>query len=81
MVVLVHAGELYRKRGSRADLAVARDLLAEALRYCPTSATAWYNLGMVSGALEHQVEAEGHLLTAVQLAAVAPVLEYSCLPL
>ncbi|KAG2443492.1 hypothetical protein HXX76_001845 [Chlamydomonas incerta] len=35
------AGSLHARRGSRPDLAVARDLLAEALRYEPAAAAGW----------------------------------------
>ena len=34
-------GSLHARRGSRPDLAVARDLLAEALRYEPAEAAGW----------------------------------------
>ncbi|KAG2443490.1 hypothetical protein HXX76_001843 [Chlamydomonas incerta] len=78
---LLRQGSLHARRGSRPDLAVARDLLAEALRYEPAAAAGWYGLGRVATALGHGSEAEAHLLTAVQLAGAAPLLPYAELPL
>ncbi|KAG2443191.1 hypothetical protein HYH02_009268 [Chlamydomonas schloesseri] len=78
---LLRQGSLHARRGSRPDLAVARDLLAEALRYEPAAAAGWYGLGRVAAALGHGSEAEAHLLTAVQLAGAAPLLPYAELPL
>ncbi|GFR49196.1 hypothetical protein Agub_g11221 [Astrephomene gubernaculifera] len=78
---LLRQGALQARRGGRLDLALARDTLTEALRYEPASAAAWFQLGRVAAALQHRQEAEGHMLTAVQLASTAPVMEYGELPL
>ncbi|KAG2497220.1 hypothetical protein HYH03_004809 [Edaphochlamys debaryana] len=78
---LLRQGAMYARRGGRSELAVARDMLAEALRYDPACAAAWYQLGRVALGLEHRAEAEEHLLTAVRLAAAAPALPFSSLPL
>ncbi|GIM03358.1 hypothetical protein Vretimale_8116, partial [Volvox reticuliferus] len=78
---LLRKGALHVRHGSRPDLAVARDLLAEALRYEPRVAAGWYELGRVASALEHRAEAEEHMLMAVRLASEAPALEFSELPL
>ncbi|GIL51386.1 hypothetical protein Vafri_7391, partial [Volvox africanus] len=78
---LLRKGALHVRHGSRPDLAVARDLLAEALRYEPRAAAGWYELGRVASALEHRAEAEEHMLMAVRLASEAPALDFSELPL
>ncbi|KXZ45016.1 hypothetical protein GPECTOR_59g623 [Gonium pectorale] len=78
---LLRRAALHARRGSGPDLALARDLLGEALRYEPASAPAWHALGCCAAAAEHRAEAEAHLLTAVQLSAAAPLLPYAELPL
>lgn len=76
-----HAGALLRRQGDPHDLSVAAGLLTDALRYEPHSHLAWLNLGMARKAQGHDQEGEKHLFTAVTLAAAAPVLSYSELPL
>ena len=75
------AGTLLRKQGSSHDLAAASSYLTDALRYQPHNHVGWYNLGLVRKAQALKGEAEQHLFTAVKLAAAAPVLSYSELPL
>ncbi|GLC43949.1 hypothetical protein PLESTB_000213100 [Pleodorina starrii] len=78
---LLRKGALHLRRGTGPDLAVARDLLAEALTYDPRSAAGWQELGRVAGSLEHRQQAEEHMLMAVRLASEAPALEFGELPL
>lgn len=61
--------------------AVARDLLTEALRYDPSLAEGWYQLGLACKAMHHRPDAEQHLHTAVLLAASSPALPFSTMPL
>lgn len=63
------------------DLSVSVGLLTDALRYEPDSHAGWYNLGLARKAQGHAQEGEQHLFTAVTLAAAAPVMSYSKLPL
>lgn len=74
-------GTLLRKQGAQDDLVVAGSLLSDALRYEPHNHVGWYNLGLVRKGQGHSAEAEKHLFTAVTLAAAAPVLSYSTMPL
>jgi hypothetical protein len=60
---------------------VAASLLTDALRYEPHNHVGWFNLGLVRKAQGHRKAAEEHLFSAVQLAASAPVLSYSQMPL
>jgi len=78
---LISFGTLLRKQGSSHDLAAASSYLTDALRYQPHNHVGWYNLGLVRKAQALKGEAEQHLFTAVKLAAAAPVLSYSELPL
>lgn len=75
------AGTLLRRQGGAAELAVASGLLSDALRYEPQNPVGWYNLGLVRRAQGAAAEAEQHLFSAVTLAAAAPALSYSSLPL
>jgi Flp pilus assembly protein TadD len=75
------AGALLRRQGDEHDLSVAVGLLTDALRYEPHNHVGWFNLGMARKAQGHTEEGEKHLFTAVTLAAAAPVLSYSDLPL
>jgi hypothetical protein len=74
-------GALLRRQGDEHDLSVAVGLLTDALRYEPHNHVGWFNLGMARKAQGHTEEGEKHLFTAVTLAAAAPVLSYSDLPL
>ncbi|WIA39628.1 hypothetical protein OEZ86_005707 [Tetradesmus obliquus] len=78
---LLSLGALLRRQGDEHDLSVAVGLLTDALRYEPHSHVGWFNLGMARKAQGHSEEGEKHLFTAVTLAAAAPVLSYSDLPL
>lgn len=77
----MRTGALLRRKGTVADLAVARDLLSESLRQQPSSAAGWYQLGLACRGLGHAKEAEQHLRTAVVLAAGSPALPYAECPL
>lgn len=77
----MHAGVINRRTGGVGQAAVARDLLTEALRYDPSMAQGWYQLGLACKAMHHRAEAERHLHTAVLLASSSPVLPFSSLPL
>ena len=81
MTAPMHTGALHRRRGTVADLTVARDLLSESLRQQPSSAAGWYQLGLACRGLGHTKEAEQHLRTAVVLAAGSPALPYAECPL
>lgn len=48
---------------------------------CTVGPPGWYNLGLARKAQGHTEEGEKHLFTAVTLAAAAPVMSYSKLPL
>lgn len=74
------AGTLLRKYGNQAQLAVAKDLLSEGLRYEPGVVAGWHELGLTCRALQHRVQSEQHLRTATALAASAPVLSFSQVP-
>lgn len=60
---------------------MASSLLTDALRYEPHNHVGWYNLGLVRRAQGHRRSAEEALYSAVELAAAAPVLSYSQMPL
>lgn len=75
------AGALLRREGDSQDLSVADGLLTAALRYEPDSHEGWYNLGLARKAQGHLSEGEQHLYTAMELAAAAPVMSCSKLPL
>ncbi|KAF8058841.1 NPG1 [Scenedesmus sp. PABB004] len=78
---LLSLGALLRRQGDPHDLSVAASLLTDALRYEPLNHVAWFNLGLARNLQGHTAEGERHLFTAVTLAAAAPVLAYSELPL
>ena len=75
------AGTLYRRHGTAADLALARDLLSDGLRYDPTSAAAQHQLGLTCRGLGHREEAESHLRKAVAMSGSEPALPFSECPL
>ncbi|KAI8473044.1 MAG: hypothetical protein J3K34DRAFT_412017 [Monoraphidium minutum] len=70
-------GALLCRRGGPCDRAVAGSLLADALRYDAASHAGW----AAYGATESGPEAERHLCHAVTLAAAAPIVSCSELPL
>ena len=81
-LLLPHStGALLRREGDGQDLSVADGLLIAALRYEPDSHEGWYNLGLARKAQGHIAEGEQHLYTAMELAAAAPAVSCSKLPL
>lgn len=76
-----NTGTLYRRHGTAADLALARDLLSDGLRYDPSSAVAWHQLGLTCRGLGHKEEAEKNLRTAVAVASREPALPFGDCPL
>jgi hypothetical protein len=76
-----HTGALLRKCGGPVQLAVAKDLLSEGLRYEPGTALGWQELGLACQELQQEGRAQQHLQVAALLASSSPVLPYSQLPL